>query len=364
MSAWVFNEDYLHKLEEGDSEIEKHFITYFEALLQVKLRNKVKSPQLIEDISQETFLRVLKSLRKGGIRNPDRLGAFVNAVCNNVMMESLRASTRYRQMPDDLPEIVDEAADPFASLETEQRRRLFSEILESLPEFDREVLRRIYLEELSMQEVSRQMGVSHEYLRGLIHGAKIRFGLALEQTEGSRPQRRTREPQDPTSVLERYARWKTEVDVFADRQTLFLLSFIETLVLPSAAQACELVGWPRQEFDRVLRKLLQARMLTVWEGQLVKFKVSARGKDLLSTLTSTSRNAEGLSILHEERLRVIREILAELPPKDREILRQIYLEHADKPLTIREMGVTPDYVGILLNRANARIRAALDRKTR
>ena len=45
---------------------------------------------MIEDIRQETFLRVLVTLRrKHGLEHPERLGAFVNSVCNNVFLEYL-----------------------------------------------------------------------------------------------------------------------------------------------------------------------------------------------------------------------------------------------------------------------------------
>src|SRR5437879_13545424 len=88
--AWQFHsfdEDYLRRLASGDAVVEHHFSSYFGDLLLLKLRVRVRSPQLVEDIRQETLMRVLQIVRRKGVDHPERFGAFVSAVCNNVMLE-------------------------------------------------------------------------------------------------------------------------------------------------------------------------------------------------------------------------------------------------------------------------------------
>ena len=83
-----FDEEYVRRLADGDAAAGDHFASYFNDILYLKLRVRLRSPELIEDVKQETLLRVLVILRKGeGVRRPDRFGAFVNAVCDNVMRE-------------------------------------------------------------------------------------------------------------------------------------------------------------------------------------------------------------------------------------------------------------------------------------
>ena len=49
---------------------------------------------LVEDIRQETLLRVLGALRGGkGLKRPECLGSFALAVCQNVMREFVRAQS-------------------------------------------------------------------------------------------------------------------------------------------------------------------------------------------------------------------------------------------------------------------------------
>src|SRR5713226_9183366 len=96
--AWQFHsfdQDYLQRLASGDTTVGRHFSSYFGDLLLLKLRARIRSPQLIEDIRQETLLRVLRIVRKSGVEHPERFGAFVSGVCNNVIMELVRGEMRY-----------------------------------------------------------------------------------------------------------------------------------------------------------------------------------------------------------------------------------------------------------------------------
>lgn len=185
MSQLDFNEDYVRKLAAGDREVQQHFTNHFSPLLRIKLRMKLRSPQMIEDVRQETFLRVLQTVQKGHVlQSPERLGAFVNAVCNNVMMESFRSSTRHRQMPEDTPDVVDETADPTKNITIEERRKLVADVLDELSPKDRSLLRQVFFEERDKDDICRDMDVNQEYLRVLIHRAKARFRAILKKSSG------------------------------------------------------------------------------------------------------------------------------------------------------------------------------------
>src|ERR1700730_7455955 len=68
----AFDRAYIDRLTQGDPETERHFTSYFSDLLTIKLRSRIRSAQLIEDIKQETFLRVLTLARKPeGLKFPE-----------------------------------------------------------------------------------------------------------------------------------------------------------------------------------------------------------------------------------------------------------------------------------------------------
>src|SRR3984957_16228002 len=95
LEFFAFDASYVEKLRAGDAHIEGHFVNYFSELIRLKLRSRLNSKEAMEDVRQETFMRVLTLLRdKGGLRQPDRLGPFVNSVCNHVLFEHYRSQKR------------------------------------------------------------------------------------------------------------------------------------------------------------------------------------------------------------------------------------------------------------------------------
>jgi RNA polymerase sigma-70 factor (ECF subfamily) len=172
-----FDESYLHRLRAGDFRTQEHFGEYFSTLIQLKLRSRLKSREAIEDVRQETFVRFYAALRDGKILHPERLGSFVNSVCNNILLEYYRANARYGSIDDDneqkeLPADTMDMLDLLAAKETETKVR---EILQQLPERDRRLLREVFLEERDKDEVCRDYGIDRDYLRVLLHRAKKSF---------------------------------------------------------------------------------------------------------------------------------------------------------------------------------------------
>jgi len=185
-----FDQSYVERLRAGDFRTQEHFVAYFSELIQLKLRSRLNSPHAIEDVRQETFTRVFVALRgEGGIRQPERLGAFVNSICNNVLLEHYRASSRHSSLEDeeekDFPATSVDIVGVVAAKQMEAKVR---EILEELSEKDRRLLREVFLEERDKDEVCRDFGVDRDYLRVLVHRAKQSFkSLYLKSIEARPP---------------------------------------------------------------------------------------------------------------------------------------------------------------------------------
>lgn len=178
MQFHSFDESYVTRLRAGDFRTQEHFGAYFSTLIQLKLRSRLQSREAIEDVRQETFVRFYAALRDGKILHPERLGSFVNSVCNNVLMEHYRASARQGSLEDDddqQKELPGNAMDLLGMLASKETEKKVREILEQLPERDRRLLREIFLEERDKDEVCRELGVDRDYLRVLLHRAKKSF---------------------------------------------------------------------------------------------------------------------------------------------------------------------------------------------
>jgi len=183
-----FDETYVERLQAGDFRTQEHFVAYFSELIQLKLRSRLHSPQAIEDVRQETFTRVFTALRGGKIRQPDRLGAFVNSMCNNVLVEHYRASSRDSSLDDEEQQDFPATnVDVLGAVAAKQMGEKIREILEEMPERDRRLLREVFLEERDKDEVCTNFGVDREYLRVLLHRAKQSFKSLYLKNVAARP---------------------------------------------------------------------------------------------------------------------------------------------------------------------------------
>ncbi len=183
-----FDESYLSRLRSGDFRTQENFSAYFSALIKIKLGSRLKSPEAIEDVRQETFARFFVALRDGKILHPDRLGPFVNSICNNVLLEHYRSSARNTSLDDEEEKNFPASnVDLLGALSAKEREKKVREILEKLSERDRRLLREVFLEERDKDAVCRDFGVDREYLRVLLHRAKQAFKSSYLKHAGENP---------------------------------------------------------------------------------------------------------------------------------------------------------------------------------
>ena len=188
MEFQSFDADYVRRLARGDVETELNFTRYFSQLLRLKLRRRLKSAQDVEDASQETLVRVFQIIRDGdGVRRPERLGAFVNSVCNNVLLEKYRAMQRHPQVDEEEQEVRGHHPDLDAPLVSRARKKFVVRMLAELSEKDRDLLSKLFLEEWDRDRICSELGISPTYLRVLLHRAKARFREIAERFGGLPP---------------------------------------------------------------------------------------------------------------------------------------------------------------------------------
>jgi RNA polymerase sigma-70 factor (ECF subfamily) len=173
----AFDSSYVERLRAGDRNTEDHFVAYFGELIELKLRSRLPSRQSLEDVKQETFARCLKLLRSpGGIRNAERLGPLVNSICNNVLSEHFRAGRRTEPLDDQPAErFIAREPDALSRIITDDTRRIVRQVLEKLPARDQAILKAVFLEEREKDDLCREIGVTRDYIRVLLHRAKQSF---------------------------------------------------------------------------------------------------------------------------------------------------------------------------------------------
>src|SRR5690242_11503399 len=170
--VYCFQALYVQELEEGNTDTTNHFLAYFRPRLKSFLRRNGVPTDSVEDLQQETLMRVLAALQAKGIRHPERLGGFVNAVCRNTLLELRRTAGRYVELDDSMHELPDTGLNPDAILLETEAAMLVRRVLSRLSPRSQKLLRSLLIEQKSKAEICEELGVSKGHLRLLLYRAK------------------------------------------------------------------------------------------------------------------------------------------------------------------------------------------------
>jgi RNA polymerase sigma-70 factor, ECF subfamily len=170
-----FDKPYLDKLRAGDPATQHHFASYFGTFLRIRYRARRLPSDVIDDLVQDTLLRVITKVHNGGVRQPECFGAFVNSISKHVLLEHFRQASKNHHADDEPMEVPDKVLDLEGLLVTQETVERVRQVLELLPEKDRRILRRLFFDEEEKDLICNEFGVNRDYLRVLVLRAKDKF---------------------------------------------------------------------------------------------------------------------------------------------------------------------------------------------
>lgn len=139
-------------------------------------RTMLREPADAADAVQDTF--VIAAPRMSGLRDPDRLRAWLYAVARNECYRRLRSGSLHASI-DEAPDVTDEAADVAAGVERADLRTLVRDALGGVGPTEREVLELQLRQGLSGGEVASVLGVSRNHAHALLSRARDQLATAL-----------------------------------------------------------------------------------------------------------------------------------------------------------------------------------------
>jgi len=133
----------------------------------------------LDDKVHDIFLIVTQSIRRGDLREPERLMGYVRTVLRRqvaaYIQEAMHARRNEVEMEPGL-NLSDRQVSPERRVLDRQTQELAMRLLRSLPERDREVLTRFYLKEQSADRICAEMNLTETQFRLIKSRAKARYG--------------------------------------------------------------------------------------------------------------------------------------------------------------------------------------------
>jgi RNA polymerase sigma-70 factor, ECF subfamily len=144
--------------------------------------------QDMEDTVHDTFLIVAQAIRRGELREPERLMGFVWTVVRRQVAARIERSVCLRQQCTEMEGAVplDRRPDPEWLAIVNQRQLMVRSLLAEASSRDREILVRFYLREQTQDEICREMDLTETQFRLLKSRAKARLGKLGRRKLGRR----------------------------------------------------------------------------------------------------------------------------------------------------------------------------------
>jgi len=136
-------------------------------------------PQDLDDRVHDCFLVVIHAIKKGDLREPERLMGFVRTIVRRQIAGFIEGmvETRRKQVDIEFGNIIpDEKLNPENSAISKERDSLAASVLKTISKRDREILTRFYLEEQSQEQICKEMSLTETQFRLLKSRAKAKFG--------------------------------------------------------------------------------------------------------------------------------------------------------------------------------------------
>lgn len=157
---------------------------------QTKLYNyilmMVRQPALAEDIFQETFVKVIRSVREGKYYDDGKFFSWVTRIAHNLIIDHFRREKKMKMISSDnddapLTSVAVLAASTEEDMVKNQMLKEVRNLIEHLPFEQREVvIMRIYMD-MSFKEIADQTGVSLNTALGRMRYALINLRKMLAQ---------------------------------------------------------------------------------------------------------------------------------------------------------------------------------------
>ena len=136
-------------------------------------------PQELDDKVHDAFLIVVQAIKRGDLREPERLMGFVRTVVRRQVaayIDDVVHSRREELHLDVGVRVADGRNNPEQDAAFQQKVEFMTSILQNLSDRDREVLTRFYLDEQTQEQICEEMDLTETQFRLLKSRAKARFG--------------------------------------------------------------------------------------------------------------------------------------------------------------------------------------------
>lgn len=154
----------VERIRDGDVEAEGRLVELFSRPIRIMAR--VRARQLgEEDLTQEVLIAAITALRRGQLRDTERLGAFLAGIARNIINNRLRSARGPVHEPIAEHEHPAVVVDLTHELARRERARIVRQAVASLSAEDRRILMLTLVNGLKPGQIAERLGLGEEVVR-------------------------------------------------------------------------------------------------------------------------------------------------------------------------------------------------------
>jgi RNA polymerase sigma-70 factor (ECF subfamily) len=174
----------VRRIQAGDRRADEELIARFGRGVSIILSRATGGRAVAEDLYQDTFQIALEKIRRGDLREPDRLSGFICSLARNLATEYFRRERRPERhealeeadhLPDPAPSQLDQV------LQKERAGTVRQVLSEMETERDRQILLRFYIVEEEKEQICVDLGLSDLHFNRVLFRARQRFKQLYEK---------------------------------------------------------------------------------------------------------------------------------------------------------------------------------------
>lgn len=172
----------INKIIGGDTQAFAVLVDRYKDLVFTLAIRMLKNREEAEEVSQDTFIKVYKSL--SNFKGESKLSTWVYKVAYNACLDSIKKNNRRQSEVaiDSYTENQIRSLDnALSALEEKEQQQTIQDCLQQLSSKDSFLLTLFYFEELSLEEISKIVDMEPNTVKVNIHRARKRLASILKQ---------------------------------------------------------------------------------------------------------------------------------------------------------------------------------------
>jgi RNA polymerase sigma-70 factor (ECF subfamily) len=172
------------RIRAGDQQAEAELVECYNPVVMSIIRREVGVTALADDLYQESFCIILEKVRRGEVREAEKLSGFVCGVARNQVIKHFQRVTRRRNCAEteDAVSIPHPAPDQLEQLLQREKAAIVRQILKEMTnERDIQVLFRFYLAEHDKKQICADLGLTSMQFNLVLHRARERYRELYER---------------------------------------------------------------------------------------------------------------------------------------------------------------------------------------